>query len=116
MINFNLSNEEKIKLIKQAKIQLYKNESLIKLFYKKDNSERLLVLKNERDNLYYYVIEKLIIFNDEQLKKVNEGYPDVVYGGWQQQDNGYGYSVFESLEHLLSEIKPNLILYNEESF
>lgn len=104
---------EKIKLIKAAPVQLYKGEQLIKLFYSADNQTRLLVLKNAQ-NLFYYVKEELIIFNDEQLVKVNEGYDDIIYGGYQQLDNGYGYSVFESVEHLLSELKPELEFYTEQ--
>ena len=103
----SLTDAEKVELIKSYPIQLYKGEELIKLYYSADNKKRLLVLKNAR-NLYYYVTEELIIFNKEQFVKFNEGFPDVLFGGYQQQDNGYGYSVFESAEHLLNEIKEQL--------
>ena len=110
----NLTFEEKLELIKAAPVQLYKGEELIKLYYSPDYKTRLLVIKNARD-LFYYVKEELIIFNDEQLIKVNEGFDDVIYGGYQQIDSGYGYSVFESAEHLLSEIKTDLEFYVEQS-
>lgn len=113
-LQFNsLSYDEKVKLIKSSPVQLYKGETLIKLFYKSDNQTRLLVLQNSR-NLFYYVLEQLIVFNEEQFKQVNEGFPDVIFGAYQQVDNGYGYSVFESVEHLLKELEPELIMFTEE--
>lgn len=105
--------DEKLKLIKAAPVQLYKGEELIKMFYSSDSKTRLLILKNAQ-NLFYYVKEELIIFNEEQLIKVNDGYDDIIYGGYQQIDSGYGYSVFDSVEHLLSELKPELEFYTEE--
>ena len=109
----SLTYNEKVELIKAYPIQLYKGEELIKLYYSADNQKRLLVLKNAR-NLYYYVTEELIVFNEEQFVKFNECFPDVLFGGYQQLDNGYGYSVFESAEHLLNEIKEQLQFLTEQ--
>ena len=109
----NLTFQEKLELIKAAPVQLYKGEQLIKLYYSPDFKTRLLVVKNA-SNLFYYVKEELIIFNEQQLVQVNEGFDDVIYGGYQQIDNGYGYSVFDNLNSVLSELKPELEFYNEQ--